>query len=310
MAIANGAQHNIFYVAESTYGATPATPTWTPIPHTGTTLALSKDGIESEKLRGDRQVEDFRHGNRSVSGDITAELEYGAFDDLIEAVMCGTWSGSDTLISGTTRRSFTIERKFLDLATPEFHRHTGCEFNTMSLSIAPNSMVTTTFGIVGKDLSTNTAEVASSTYSADVGHIPFDSFTGSITEGGSSIATVTSLDITIENGLEPLFSVGSSTTNRPSIGKSRVTGSLTTYFDSKALYDKFLNETTSSIVCTLKDLATGTGNQIEIDIPNVKYNSGQPDVSGEGAVTVSMDFVALYEGAAKQQLKITRTDTA
>jgi len=303
MAIANGAQHSLHYIAESTYGTTPATPTWTPLPHTGTTLALSKDGIESEKLRGDRQIEDFRHGNKSIGGEVSAEMEYGAFDDILEAVMCGTWS-TNVLKSGTTRRSFTLERKFADLATPEFHRYTGVEFNSLALSIAPNAMVSATFSVVGKDIALATAEVASSTYSADVGNTPFDSFTGSITEGGSSIATVTSLDITIENGLEPLFSVGSDTTNRPSIGKSRVTGSLTTYFDSKALYEKFINETASEIVCTLTDTA---GNDIQIDIPNVKYNSGQPDVSGEGAVTVAMDFVALYSSSDASQLVITRT---
>jgi len=303
MAIANGAQHSLHYIAESTYGTTPATPTWTPLPHNATTLALTKDAIESEKLRGDRQIEDFRHGNKSIGGDVTSEMEYGAFDDILEAVMCGTWA-TNVLKSGTTRRSFTLERKFADLATPEFHRYEGVEFNSMAISIAPNSMVTATFSVIGKDLSLATAEVASSTYSADVGNTPFDSFTGSITEGGSSIATVTSLEFTIENGLEPLFSVGADTTNRPSIGKSRVTGTLTTYFDSKTLYEKFINETSSEIVCTLTDTA---GNDIQIDIPNVKYNSGQPDVSGEGAVTVAMDFVALYSSSDASQLVITRT---
>lgn len=303
MAIANGAQHSLHFIAESTYGTTPSTPTWTPLPHTGTTLALSKDGIESEKLRGDRQVEDFRHGNKSVSGDVSAELEYGAFDDILEAVMCGTWT-TNVLKTGTTRRSFTLERKFADLSTPEFHRYTGCEFNTMSMSISPNAMVSTTFGVVGQDLALATSEVASSTYSADIGNTPFDSFTGSINENGSSIATVTSLEITVENGLEPLFSVGADTTNRPSIGKSRVTGSLTTYFDSKTLYEKFLNETESDIVCTLTDTA---GNDYIIDLTRVKFNSGQPDVSGEGAVTVSMDFVALYSSGDASQLVITRT---
>ena len=303
MAIANGAQHSLHYIAESTYGTTPATPTWTPLPHTGTSLALTKDAIESEKLRGDRQIEDFRHGNKSIGGDVSSELEYGAFDDVLEAVMCGTWS-TNVLKAGSTRRSFTIERKFADLATPEFHRYTGVEFNSLALSIAPNAMVTATLGVIGKDLTLATAEVASSTYSADVGNTPFDSFTGSITEGGSSIATVTSLDVTIENGLEPLFSVGADTTNRPSIGKSRVTGTLVTYFDSKALYEKFINETASEIVCTLTDV---DGNSLQIDIPNVKYNSGQPDVSGEGAVTVSMDFVALYSSGDASQLVITRT---
>tara|TARA_R110000868_G_scaffold338663_1_gene599435 strand:+ start:8887 stop:9804 length:918 start_codon:yes stop_codon:yes gene_type:complete len=304
MAIANGAQHSIHYIAEATYGTTPSTPTWIPLPHTGTSLSLSKDAIESEKLRGDRQVEDFRHGNKSISGDISSELEYAAFDDILEAVLCGTWA-TDVLKAGVTRRSFTVERKFADLTTPEYHRYTGCEFNTLSLSVSPNSMVGATFGVIGKDLVLATAAVASSTYSADVGNSPFDSFTGSISEGGSTIGTVTSIDITIENGLEPLFSVGSSTTNRPSIGKSRATGSLTTYFESKTLYEKFINETSSAITLTLTDVA---GNSYEIDMSTVKYNSGSPDVSGEGSVTISMDFVALFNGSDSSQIVITRAD--
>jgi len=303
MTIANGAQHSLHFVAESSYGTTPSTPTWTPCPHTGTSLALSKDGIESEKLRGDRQVEDFRHGNKSVGGDISCELEYGALDDLLEAVFCGTWT-TDVLKTGTTRRSFTFERKFGDLATPEYHRYTGCEINTMAMSVAPNQMVTMTFGVVGKDLSLATSEVASSTYSADVGNSPFDSFTGSITEGGASIATVTALELSLENGLEPLFSVGSQTTAQPSIGRSRASGTLTTYFESKALYEKFLNETASSLQLTLTDV---DGNDYVIDIGNVKYNSGQPDVAGEGPVTIAMEFIALYDSADASNIVITRS---
>jgi len=302
MSIANGAQHSLHYVAESTYGVTPATPTWTSLPHTGTTLALTKDAIESEKLRGDRQVEDFRHGNKSIGGDISCELEYIALDDLLEAGLGGSWT-ADVLKAGVTRRSFTFERKFGDLAVPEFHRYSGCEINTISMSVAPNQMVTVTFSVVGKDLVLATTEVASSTYSPDLGETPFDSFTGSIQEGGVSIAVVTALEMTLENGLEPLFSIGSQTTTQPAIGKSRVTGNLTTYFDSKAVYEKFVNETASSIQLTLTDV---DGNDYVIDIGNVKYNSGQPDVAGEGPITIAMDFVGLYDSTDASNIVITR----
>jgi hypothetical protein len=304
MAIANGAQHTIHFVSEVTYGTTPAAPAFKPFPHTGTNLAMTKDGLESEKLRGDRQVEDFRHGNQSISGDVTSEFEYGDLDDILEGVLCGTWAG-DVLKAGVTRRSFTLERKFADLATPEFHRYTGCEFNTFAMSVSPNAIVTATFGVIGKGLALATTAIASSTYASASAVQPFDSFTGSIQEGGSPIAVVTSIEFTLENGLEPLFAVGSKTTNRPSIGKSRLTGTMTTYFESKTLYEKFINETSSSIVLTLVDLA---GNEYEFDMPNVKYNSGQPDVSGEGAVTISMDFIALYDATDASQIVITRTD--
>ena len=54
MTIATGARHDMAYVEEVTFGTTPANPTLIPIRHTGTTLGLSKDAIESEELREDR----------------------------------------------------------------------------------------------------------------------------------------------------------------------------------------------------------------------------------------------------------------
>lgn len=302
MAIATGSRHTLHFIAESTYGSTPATPTWTPCPITGVTLGMTKDAIEAGKLRADRHVEDLRHGNKQVGGDITGELEYGAYDDLLEAMAMGTWS-TNVLKTGTTRRSFTFER-FFDLATDEYHRYTGCEINSMNLSVSPNSMVNLTFGVIGQNMTTNTAQVASSTYSADVGNQPFDSFTGSINEGGSAIADVTSIELTWENNLEPAFVIGSALTLQPTDGKSRLTGTLTAFFQSKTLYDKFLNETSTSIDFTLTDPDSSS---LKFDMGNVKYTAGNPDVNGEGQVTVALTFTALYDGTDASQVVITRT---
>lgn len=301
--IATGAQHSVHFIAESTYGTTPSTPTWTPLPHTSYAIGVSKDSIVSSKLRGDRQIEDLRHGNKQIGGDVGFELEYGAFDDLLQAALMGTWS-TNVLKAGTTRRSFTIERKFSGIAAPEFHRAEGCEVNTLSLEIAPNAMVTGSFGFVGEDLTLATTEVASSTYSADVGNLPFDSFTGTLTEGGSAIATVTSVSLSLDNGIEPRFIVGSSTSIQGTDKRSNLTGNLTAYFLSKTLYEKFLNETESELVLTLTDL---DGNDLQIDIPRLKYTGGNPEVSDEGSVSISLDFQALYSSGDASNIVITRT---
>jgi len=289
------------YVVESTFGTTPSTPVFTPIRHTGTTIGLSKDSIESEELREDRQIANYRHGNKSVSGDINFELSYGSFDDILQAVLCGTWN-TDVLKAGTTRRSYTIERHHQDIG--KYLRSTGCNFNTMSLSVAPNSMVTGSFGVIGKDFSVASVAVTGATYNTESVTAPFDSFSGSITEGGSSIAVVTSLELNIENGMEALYVIGSSDTLQPSIGKSMVNGSITAYFEDSTLIDKFINETSSSLSFTLTDAA---GNDYLFELPNVKYNSGNPEVGGAGAVTVSLDFVALYDSGDASQIVITRT---
>jgi hypothetical protein len=301
--IATGSQHTVSYVAESTYGTTPSTPAYTPVPFTGTTLGLQKDSIVSNKLRSDRQIEDLRHGNKSISGDISGELEYSSYDTLLEAMSMGTWS-SDVLTTGTTRRSFTFERYFGNLDTAEYHRYTGCEINSLSMTVAPNAMVECTFGVVGQDMSTGTSRVAGSTDNSVTDYQPFDSFTGSITEGGSSIATVTQIDLNWTNGLENAYVVGTDTTIQPSDSKSNLTGTLTAFFTSRTLYDKFINETSSEIVFTLTDPA---GNDLQFDIPNVKYNAGNPDVSGEGRITVALEFQALYSSGDSSNIVITRT---
>ena len=301
MTIATGSRHNMAYVVESTFGTTPSTPAFKSIRHTGTTIGLSKDSIESEELREDRQIANYRHGNKSVSGDINFELSYGSFDDLMEAVLCGTWN-TDVLKAGTTRRSYTVERHHQDIG--KYLRSTGCNFNSMSLSVAPNSMVTGSMSVIGKGFSVASVAVTGATYTTETTTAPFDSFTGSITEGGSSIAVVTSLELNIENGMEALYVIGSSDTLQPSIGKSMVSGSITAYFEDSTLIDKFINETSSSLEFTLTDLA---GNDYTFALPNVKYNSGSPEVGGPGSVTVSLDFVALYDADDASQIVITRS---
>ena len=302
MTIATGSRHNMAYVVESTFGTTPTTPSFTPIRHTGTTIGLSKDAIESEELREDRQVAHFRHGNKSVAGDINVELSYESFDDLLEAVLCGTWD-TNVLKAGTTRRSYTVERHHQDIG--KYLRSTGCNFNALSLSVAPNSMVTGSFSVIGKGFSVASTGITGATYGTETTTSPFDSFTGSITEGGSNIAVITGIELSLDNGMESLYVVGSSSTLLPSIGKSSVSGSITAYFENSTLLEKFINETSSSLTFVLTDLA---GNSYTFNLPNVKYNSGNPEVGGAGAVTVSLDFVALYNSGDASQIKITRTD--
>ena len=300
MTIANGSRHSMNYVAESTFGTTPATPVFSNLRHTGTTLALTKETVQSEELRSDRQISDVRGGNRSVAGDISAELSFGTFDDLLEAALCGTWA-LDSLKAGTTRRSFTIERQFADIG--EYHRYDGCEVNTLALSIAPNAVVTATFGLLGSGYSIGTAILTGATYGAASTTSPFDSFTGTINEGGSAIAVATSLELNLDNGMETMFVIGSNKTLEPSIGRSNVTGTMTVYFESKTMLEKFINETESSLSFTLVDL---DGNSYQITLPRIRYTGGQPDVSGEGPVTLSMPFQALLDSVTGTNIQIDR----
>lgn len=303
--MADGSRHSMRMVAESSYGVTPSNPVFDIIRHTGTTLGLSKEALQSEELRDDRQISDFRHGARQVGGDISIELSYGSFDEILEALLGGAWT-TDVLKAGTTRRSFTLERFFGDIlsANKPYHRFTGVEFNTLQLQINANAMVTGTIGVVGKDMTTDTVIVTGATYNPATTTSPLDSFTGTLNENGAPIAVITEIQLNLDNGLDPRFVVGSKTTLRPSIGRSNVSGTITAYFENSLLLDKFINETESSILFNLPD---GAGNNLKFTLPRIKYNGGQPDVQGEGPITLSMPFQALLDSTTNTNIIIERT---
>ncbi|GAA4652082.1 phage tail tube protein [Kistimonas scapharcae] len=299
MTIASGARHSMAYVAESAYGQTPATPAFKPVRHTSTSLALSKETIQSEELRSDRQIAAFKHGNKQVGGDIGFEFSYASFDDFLEAALCGTWA-TDTLKAGTTRRSFTVERHFADIG--QYHRFSGVELNGFSLSMAPNSMVTGSFTTVGKGMATATAAITGAIYADPTAGVPFDSFSGALKVDNAASAVVTSIELSLENGLEALFVIGSAETLQPSIGRCNVTGSMSVYFEDSSMIDRFINETETALEFTL----AGDGGSYTFTLPRIKFGSGAPEVSGTGPVVLNMEFQALYDAADATNIKIVR----
>lgn len=301
--MADGSRHSLFLVPETVRGTTPATPAFEHLRIRGTTLGLSKESLQSEETRDDRQITDFRLGANQSGGDITFELSAVTMDKLLEAATMGTWT-ADVLKAGVQRRFFTMLRRFSDLPTGKFHTFTGVEINTLQLSITANAMITGTFTVLGKGMTVADTAPTGATFGTPTTTRALDSFTGALTEGGSPIATVTEMSMNLTNGLEARFVVGSKDSIEPSSGRSNITGSIAVYFESPAMLNKFLNEERSSLSLTMPD---PDGNEYTLTLPNIVYTGGQPDVSGEGPITLNMPFQALYDSVNDTNIIIERT---
>lgn len=101
--MSEAANHKLSYAVESTRGTTPTNPRFQRLPDTRTTLALTKDNLESERVTGDRFPAESRTGAKGVSGDIPADLSAVAYDDFLESALQGTFTndagaGSDTCL--------------------------------------------------------------------------------------------------------------------------------------------------------------------------------------------------------------------
>jgi len=218
---------------------------------------------------------------------------------------------AESIYSASERRYYSFVRNFADIdaSSSPFYVYTGCEINAIQLSVSANSMITGTLSVVGAGQTTSPdlSQYGNVTYSDISDTSPLDSFTGSLEEAGTTIAVITDISLTLSNGLESRYAVGSKDSIDPSVGRSNLTGQIVAYFEDSRLVDKFLNEEESSISFTLPD---GAGNFQRYTIPRIKYTGGQPDVSGEGSITLTMPFQALLDAETGSNFIIERVSTA
>jgi hypothetical protein len=301
MAFAQGSRSSLSYVSEVTFGTTPAG-NFINLPFSTHSLNLTKDRVAGNDIQADRMPRVDRHGNRQVAGDIVVDLRDGDYDPFLESAMLNTWS-TNVLKVGVTPKFFSIEDYAADI--DQARLFTGMAVSTMGVSLAPNQMVTTTFGMIGKDM---TISGTQKTQTASSGNAPFDSYSGDIAIGNvassSAVAIVTGLDFTLTNSFAPTFVIGDDSAPSLEYGRAEIEGTLTAYFEDTSLINRFLNETESELEVSVND-PTGS-NAYTFLFPRIKINSADVGVDGPTSRIISMSFVALYDATENTNLKITR----
>ena len=304
---AQGSRSSLAYAVESTFGTSPApaTETYISLPFSSHGLNLTKDLVAGSDIQADRMPRHERHGNKQSAGDIVADLRKADFDPFIESAMLSTWA-ADVIKVGTTPKYFSIQDYSADV--DQARLFSGQTVSTMGFSIAPNQMITTTFGMVGKGMSMSAAEAV--TVTAASTNSPFDSYSGDLKIGNSggsltSAPIITQIDFTVANSFAPTFVVGDSETPALEVGRAEVTGSFSAYFEDDSLINRFLNETESAIEVSVNDPTAA--NPYTFLFPRVKINSADVGVDGPTSRIISLSFTSLYDTTTATNLQITRT---
>tara|TARA_B110000046_G_C12963360_1_gene385552 strand:+ start:446 stop:1354 length:909 start_codon:yes stop_codon:yes gene_type:complete len=302
MAFSQGSRSSLSLITEATFGTTPAGD-FANLPFSTHSLNLTKDVLTGTDIEADRMPRVNRQGNRQVAGDIVVDLRDGDYDLLLESAMLNTFA-TNVLKVGVAPKFFSIEDYAADI--DQARLFTGMSVSTMGISLAPNQMVTTTFGMVGKDMTMSATE---KTQTASSGAAPFDAYSGDISIGNvgapSAVAIVTALDFTLNNSYAPTFVIGDDSAPSLEYGRAEVEGTMTAYFEDAALINRFLNETETAIQVSVDD-PTGA-NAYTFDFPRVKINSADVGVDGPTSRMVNMSFVALFDSTEATNLKITRS---
>jgi len=300
MTFATGGFHGLRYAVETTWGVIPDTPEMVKLRHKPTcSLGLSKETNQSAELRDDRQITDFRHGPQKIDGDIEFEFSYGEYDPILEGALFGTWT-TNVLKAGTTAKSFVFERAFADIG--QYGVFTGDMVKTTKFSVKPNEVISGTFSLIGKGGSYSSSPLDASPTASQT-NLPFDSFTGELSEGGSTLAVATGLELTLENNLETIYALFSNQAAGVIPGRSSLSGTLSASFENLALLNKFINEVESSLQFTL---GNGTSKSYTFLIPRLKYSGATNSVKDEKGITLEMPFQALYDATTGTNFQITR----
>lgn len=301
MALASGAYKSLSYVAETVRGTRPASPTMKELRYTEGGLNLTKNMLESEEVNPYRQTGFLRHGFNQVGGSFNVELAMEAYDDWLAAALGGEWV-EDVLKVGKVLQGFTVEDGHSDVQL--YQEFNGVAVNGLTISIAPEAIVTGAFeliGMKGHPMSNSSLGAAEPAPTRE----PFAAFEGELLEGSTPLAVVTSLELALTNNRTTEPVVGSKFSPDIFEGVCQVTGTLSAFFESEMLLNKFINETESRLVVTLLDI--GGDDSMTFTLPRIKYTGGERSTARTGNVSVSMPFTALFDPTLETTLMIERS---
>lgn len=194
------------------------------------------------------------------------------------------------ITNGTTLVSYNIEREYQDLSNI-LSLFLGQSINTLNLDIPVDGIITGTFGFMGSEETSLTATagagytaVGTTAVMTGANHVP--NFMENYTEQG-----IISLAISLTNNLRTRMQVGTLGVVSIGTGTVEITGTFSVYFETVALYNKFLAHQDTSIVMAVQD-SQGSGYVIEL--PAVVITTGTRSAGG-----INTDVIGEFGYSAK-----------
>lgn len=211
----------------------------------------------------------------------------------------------DTLVNGVAEHTFTVEDDFTDVV--KTRTMTGMTVNTLALSMPNEAIVGVTLNLIGRNTTVQDNSLVTGTpiepNSNDV--MNSGDNVASITEGGVAVALATEITLEIANNLRGNTSIGDIENTCVASGNIGITGNLNVYFEDWTTYQKFLDNSASSLRFALTD----SNGAYHFNIPRIKFptldvNAGGPNQD----VIATGTYQGLRDPTTGKTIIITRID--
>lgn len=200
-----------------------------------------------------------------------------------------------------TDDSYTVEEWYSDIGQSEVN--VGVKVGSMAVSLPTTGLVTVDFSFMGRNVlpATNTQHFTAAQPAGTDGI--FAAVSGAIVVDGEPIGLITSMDFTVDRGLEAANVVGTDLNAAVFQGRIRANGNMSVYFQNNQFREYFDKEAEISIVVALKTSGASDLEAMSFVFPRVKLGSGTKNDS-ESGILVDCSFVALKN---EKNLNLPRT---
>lgn len=197
--------------------------------------------------------------------------------------------------NGVTTSSYTVEKLFNDATNPTYFRFVGCEVSTMEMNFETGSILSASFGFIGRGGDVSEAAVAGATYNPASTNSVLDAVNslGTIVEDdAASTSSFQTLTLSLDNnsrGQEAIGTLGYVGVAHGSVG---LTGTTSIYFESKSTFEKYQNGTPFSLSFVL---SSDDGDMV-VEVPEAKFSSMTVVATGiNDDVLADAEFTAIVD---------------
>ena len=298
---------NLGYVEETTFGTTPSANLQL-LRRTGGSISPSQGTVRSEEIRSDLRPGQPVRTSQLARGQVNVEWSSGTLDDILEGMLMEAWS-SNVLVDGTTKKSYTFEEQFVDpsISPSQYMIYRGSRIGSLSMSLALESIVTGSFGVVAQTPSIAQASAGTGNTSETTTE-PFNTvnMVTTLQEESANLDKVVGVDINLDRSLRPKMEIGSLNPFQIGVGRLLVSGRIQQYFENDTLMDAYFAFQERNLEITLTD---GSSNTLTIEIPKFRYvgeaDIGNPGPDGDRIVTMNFEGYGLSTDA--HQIRFTRS---
>lgn len=262
----------VYYVEETTYGETPATPSMLGIATAESVEPALNPGLIKVRGVGSRDLNVIKRGLRQVGLKIAYAVPSTAPIDFLQHIQ--------TLKSLSIEVFYEKTSGIIDLL------HKGCRFNRLTVECSVEDVLKATAELIGQDVTVGTTKISGATYSDHSGAVPFhESY---VKKETTTLERVTDFRFVIENNLKrvPVIRTTSGYLLKYLPERHRnCSGEVTFEFESKEEFEDVINDMEFN-------LEFGLGSTNKAVFSNCKWEKVETPTRIEDLVALKAPFVA------------------